>query len=88
MVELFRAQAVDRVVYSLIQKNEPVDMKDGLLTDEGKKLLIKNITERLQKREKYRGDEISLEQIIYRQAREIADYFTEDERYLPYKAKW
>ena len=88
VVELFRAQAVDRVVYSLIQKNEPVDMKDGLLTDEGKKLLIKNITERLQKREKYRGDEISLEQIIYRQAREIADYFTEDERYLPYKAKW
>ena len=88
VVELFRSQSVDRVVFALIQKKEPVEVKDGLLTDEGKKLLVKNLTERLQKREKYRGEEMSLEHIIYRQAREIADYFMEGERYLPYKAKW
>lgn len=88
VVELFRAQAVDRVVLSLVQKKEPVDVEGGLLTDEGKKLLVRNITERLQKREKYRGEEMSLEQIIYRQAREMADYITDGTRYLPYKAKW
>ena len=59
-----------------------------MLSEEGKKLLAKNIVERLQKREVYRGEEMSLEQIIYRQAKEIAAYLTEDERYLPYKAKW
>ena len=88
VVELFRAQAVDRVVFSLIQKKEPVEVKDGLLTDSGKKLLVKNITERLQKREKYRGEEMSLSQIIYRQAQEIAAFFANENRYLPYKAKW
>ena len=88
VVELFRAQAVDRVVISLVQKKEPVEVKDGLLTDDGKKLLAKNITERLQKREKYRGKEMSLAQIICRQAQEIAAYFSNGDRYLPYKAKW
>lgn len=88
VVELFRAQGVDRVVFSLVQKKETVEVKDGLLTDAGKRLLVKNITERLQKREKYRGEEMSLEQVMYRQAKEMADYFSEGTRYLPYKAKW
>lgn len=88
VIEPFRAQAVDRVVITLVQKKEPVTLQDGLLTDESKRLLVKNITERLQKREKYRGDEISLDDIIRRQAQEIAGFFRDGERYLPYKAKW
>ncbi len=88
VIELFRAQAVDRVVISIVQKKEPIEMKDGLLTDDSKRLLAKNITERLQKREKYRGEEISLDTIIRRQAKDIADFFSEGTRYLPYKAKW
>ena len=88
VIELFRAQAVDRVVISLVQKKEPLAVQDGLLTDESRKLLAKNITERLQKREKYRGEELSLDTIIRRQAQEIADFFQEGSRYLPYKAKW
>ena len=88
VVELFRAQAVDRVVFALVQKREPVEVKDGMLSDSGKRLLAKNITERLQKREKYRGEEKSLMQIIYSQVQEIAAFITSGERYLPYKAKW
>ena len=88
VVELFRAQAVDRVVFSLVQKKEPVEVRDGLLTDDAKRLLVKNITERMQKRENYRGEEISLEKIIGRQAGDIADFFVSGKRYLPYKAKW
>lgn len=88
VMELFRAQVVDRVVISLVQKKEPVGVKDGMLTDEAKKLLITNISERLQKREKYRGEEMTMERIIGRQASEIADYYSDNERFLPYKAKW
>ena len=88
VIELFRAQAVDRVVITLVQKKEPIAVQDGLLTDDSKRLLVKNITERLQKRETYRGEEISLDTIIRRQAQEIADYYQEGNRFFPYKAKW
>lgn len=88
VMEIFRAQAVDRVVFSLIQKKEPVEVKNGMLTDTSKALLVKNITERFQKREKYRGEEISFDKILKRQASEIAEYFREGRRFLPYKAKW
>lgn len=39
VVEIFRAQAVDRVVFSLIQKKEPVEVKDGMLTADIAKLV-------------------------------------------------
>lgn len=44
-IEIFRTQAVDRVVISMLQKREHAETKDGLLTDETKNLLIKNLTE-------------------------------------------
>lgn len=66
VVELFRAQAVDRVVFSLVQKNEPLKSENGLLVEETKKLLLQNMMERLQKRENYRGEKISLDMIIWR----------------------
>lgn len=88
VIELFRAQAVDRVVIALVQKKEPIAVKGGFLTDESKGLLMKNLTERMQKREKYRGTEVSFEDIIKKQTAEIAHFFQEDAKYLPYKAKW
>lgn len=88
-IELFRAQAVDRVVISLVQKNEPLEIKDGRLSDATRKLLAKNITERLYKREKFRGENMPFARIIKIQAREIAGYFESEEvKFKPYKAKW
>lgn len=88
VMELFRVQVVDRVVISLVQKKEPLEVSDGMLTKETRRLLAANIAERLQKREKYRGEEMSLEKIIGRQASEIAAYYADNERFFPYKAKW
>lgn len=88
VVELFRAQAVDRVVFSLVQKNEPLKAENGMLSEESKKLLIRNMMERLQKRENYRGESISLDMIIWKQCSEIADFFEKENKYKPYKAKW
>lgn len=87
-IEIFRAQAVDRVVISLIQKNEPLEIKDGRLSEATRKLLVKNITERLYKRETFRKESMTLDRIIKVQAREIAQYFTENKKFKPYKAKW
>ena len=87
-IEIFRAQAVDRVVISLIQKNEPLEIKDGHLSEDTRKLLVKNITERLYKRETFRKESMTLDRIIKVQAREIAQYFTWNKKFKPYKAKW
>lgn len=88
VVEIFRAQVVDRVVISLIQKGMTLKVENGLLDDNTKKTLSKNILERLNRYENYRGEEITMEQIIRRQAKEIAAYIDKNITYKPYTSKW
>jgi group II intron reverse transcriptase/maturase/CRISPR-associated endonuclease Cas1 len=89
VVELFRAQAVDRVVITLIQKREPLKMNKNLLSEPTRKLLVQNILERLNRYEKYRGEEIQFQEIIRKQAHEIAAFISgENKIYRPYIAKW
>ena len=89
IVALFRAQAVDRVVITLIQKGEPLKMNKNLLSEPTKKLLVQNILERFNRYEKYRGDEIQFMDIIRRQVGEIAAFISgENKIYKPYIAKW
>lgn len=88
VIELFRAQAVDRVVISLVQKGEHLSCKDGKLTDGTKKLLIKNVFERLNRYEKYRGVEMRLSDIIEAQVKEIAEHIDKGTRFRSYVAKW
>lgn len=73
-MEMFRSQVVDRVVISLVQKREPLELMDGLLTDNTKRLLTANIAERLQKREKYRGEEMTMERIIDTETDQVVIY--------------
>lgn len=88
IVELFRAQAVERVVISLIQRGEPLEMQGNLLSDKTRRLLMQNIFERLNRYEKYRGTEMRFEDIIKKQVAEIVQYIVEGKTYRPYIAKW
>ena len=88
IIELFRAQAVDRVVISLVQKKEPLALKDGLLDSNTKKLLVQNLAERINRYERYRGTECRLCDIIRLQVKEIAEYIDSGTKYKPYIAKW
>lgn len=88
VIEMFRAQVVDRVVVTLIQKGKPLKVEKGLLDDNTRKLLAKSVLERLNRYEKYRGEETTLQQIIRRQAKEIADWIDSEKHYKPYIAKW
>ena len=88
VVEMFRSQVVDRVVVALIQKGKSLKVEKGLLDDDTRKLLAKSVLERLNRYEKYRGEEMTMEQIIRRQAKEIADWVDADKNYKPYIAKW
>lgn len=88
MIEIFRSQVVDRVVISLIQKGQDLEVFDGLLTDKTRQLLAKSVMERLARYEKYQGEEMKMEQIIQRQAKLLAKAFEGSEKFKPYVAKW
>jgi CRISPR-associated endonuclease Cas1 len=89
IIELFRAQAVDRIVISLIQKREPLSMNNHLLSDDTKKLLVQNILERIHRYEKYRSRNIRFSDIIKEQIQDISLYISgETNTFKPYIAKW
>ena len=88
VIEIFRAQAVDRVVISMIQKHEPLAVADGRIDEKSKGLLIQNISERMNRYEKYKGKETRLCDIMDLQVKEIAEYIVDGAKYKPYIAKW
>lgn len=88
MVEIFRAQVVDRVIITLIQKGIPLRIEKGLLDAETRKQVSQGVLERLNRYENYRGEELTLEDIIRRQMSEIARFIEKDVKYKPYIAKW
>ena len=88
MVEIFRSQVVDRIVISLIQKGQELEVRNGLLTDKTRQLLVKSIMERLARYEKYQGEEMKMENIILRQAKLLAKAFEGTDKFKPYLAKW
>lgn len=88
VIELFRSQAVDRVVISMIQKKEHTVMSGGLLDDETRNLLTRHVYERLNRYEKYRGEEKRLSEIIDLQISELASAIVSGTTYRPYMAKW
>lgn len=88
MVEIFRAQVVDRVIITMIQKGIPLRTEKGLLDAETRKQVSQGILDRLNRYENYRGEELTLEDIIRRQMSEIAHFIEKDVKYKPYIAKW
>lgn len=88
IVEIFRAQVVDRIVVSMIQKGSHLGMKQGLIDEETKKTLVKNILARLCRYEKYRGHESTLDDIILSQCREIAEYIATQSKFKSYLSTW
>lgn len=88
MVEIFRAQVVDRVVISLVQKGISLHTERGLLDTETRKQVSQGVLNRLNRYENYRGEELTLEDIIRRQMSEIARFIEKDVKYKPYIAKW
>lgn len=87
-VEIFRSQVVDRVVISLVQKGQNLEVRNGLLTDQTRQLLVKSVMERLARYEKFQGQEMKMEQIILSQARLLAKAFEGTDKFKPYVAKW
>lgn len=88
LIEIFRSQVVDRMVIGLIQKGRDLEVRNGLLTDKTRQMLVKSVMERLARYEKYQGEEMKMENIILRQAKLLAKAFEGTDKFKPYLAKW
>lgn len=88
VMEIFRSQVVDRVVISLIQKGQDLEVRNALLTDKTRQILVKAVMERLSRYEKFNGEEMKMEQIILSQTKLLAKAFEGEEKFKPYVAKW
>jgi group II intron reverse transcriptase/maturase/CRISPR-associated endonuclease Cas1 len=90
LIEEFRAQAVDRVVFGMINKGErlEIDPKTGRLTKETVQKLIQNVLERLATPVRYRRQDKPLQEIIQLQAKLLAAHLHGKARYRPFIRQW
>jgi len=89
IIELFRCQAVDRIVISMLQRKERCCVtQNGMLDDETKRTLAQNVMTRLYRYETYRGESRRLCDIIDMQAAALAESVMSGSKFRPYVAKW
>lgn len=90
IIEEYRAQVIDRVVFSMINKGIKTELtREGYLTQKSKDRLLNNVIQRLKTPVHFRHKEKTPEEIIHYQLRAIATYLRGDSRaYRPFIAKW
>jgi len=88
LIEEFRTFIVDREIVSMINRNEKIEVKDGLLTNESKKLISKNIFERLASFTAYKKKQVKVENIIFYQAQALKKAILEDTKYKPFIGRY
>ena len=86
LIEEFRQQAVDKVVFALITRGEEMKVAKGLLTPETKTRLAAKVLERMNRKENFRGRTLRLIEIIHLQARNMASFIENGIKYKPYVA--
>ena len=84
MIEEFRTFIVDRTIFSMLNKNEPIKLdKDGLLTKSSKQLIAKNVKEKLGSYTIWKKESHKVENIIQTQCYKLAKSI--DEKMANYK---
>jgi CRISPR-associated protein Cas1 len=90
MIEEFRPQAVDRVIFGMITKGEAllIDPKEQRLTRETVQKVIRHILERLATPVPYRRQDKPLQDVIQLQAKLLAAHLHGKGTYRPFVAPW
>jgi CRISPR-associated protein Cas1 len=89
LIEEFRAYAVDRCVFALLNQRVPLGQDDrGRLDDATRTLLAKRVNERLEGEEPYEGRRRRLRTIIQSQARRVATYVRGEAIYRAWAGRW
>jgi group II intron reverse transcriptase/maturase/CRISPR-associated endonuclease Cas1 len=89
LIEEFRQQTVDRVIFAIITKCKNLNVTDGQLDERTKKFVATKVIERLNTVEIFRRREMRLFEIINLQAFSVAQFLEgEINIYRPYVKKW
>lgn len=89
LIEEFRPQAVDRAIFSMINKGVELKMDGKYLSLDTKKKVVTEVIDRINTVEQFRGKEMRLSDIIIVQSKAVASFIIgESKRYLPYIGKW
>ncbi len=89
LIEIFRAPVVDLAVFSLLTRGRDLAVTtQGLLNAETRKMVIEAVVGRLGTLVPYGGEKITLEQVIYRQARLLAESLRENGRFKPFISRY
>jgi CRISPR-associated protein Cas1 len=94
LIEEFRQPIVDRAMITLVVRNQidesSVDREKGIyLNKRGRKTAIEALMSRLETKIKYKGKNLSLQDIILKQARDIVRFVNNERRvYKPFVYRW
>ena len=90
MIEEFRTFVVDRVIISMLNKDEPIRLgRDGLLTKPSRRLIAKNIKEKLGSYTMWKKESRKVENIIQIQCYRLAKVIEGTEKkYKPFIGKF
>ncbi|MEM3829051.1 MAG: CRISPR-associated endonuclease Cas1, partial [Conexivisphaerales archaeon] len=86
--EPFKPRIVDKVVLSIINRRQKITLEDGMLSDESKKLLSREIISELQKKEYYSGKRLTIRSIIQSNIYSVANMLKGNGNYEKYLFKW
>jgi CRISPR-associated protein Cas1 len=86
--EPFKQRLVDRVIFGILKKKQKLEIKNGLLSNNARKLVSARFLEELSKRELYRGKHLTLTSIIQSNIYSFVDELKGSGAYVPYSIKW
>ena len=88
LIEEFRAFVVDRTIVSMFNRNEPIEINNGILTLDSRKLIAKNIFEKLNSFTFYKGEKVKIENIIQQQAYLLRKFVEGKEKYKAFIGRY
>lgn len=88
LIEEFRQPIVDRIVIAHINLGETIEIRNGLLEAETRKLIGNKIIERLESQETFDGKKYKIRSIIQMQARNLAAFLNGKRDYRAFRFKW
>lgn len=92
LIEEFRQQLVDKVIFSLINTKQltsaDMDKRNNSINLEKRKLIISRVLDKINSRLNYEGENLSYGEIMDKQAKKIVNYLINGEKYTGFSLRW
>ena len=92
LIEEFRQQLVDKVVFYLINTgqitNDDLDKRNDSITLEKRKLIISKILDKINSKINFEGENLTYGEIINKQSQKIVNYLLNGEEYTGFYLRW